>query len=179
MPSAATPTLGRPEIAPELRALAGRYGYLLEGADAERLRAHPRANVWSALEYACHVRDVVCVQRQRILQACTEEQPCFAPMRREERVLEESYNTQEPTVVSRELVAAADQMARTLEQLEEGAWSRTGVYSWPTTAVRTVDWIGRHSVHEETHHLRDMDQFLHASKEQTGQREQTDQTTKG
>ena len=44
------------------------------------------------------------------------------------------------------------------EALDDAGWARTGVYHWPTTEVRTVEWIGRHTVHEGTHHLRDIAQ---------------------
>jgi len=149
-------SLGRDQIAPELRTLAAAYVDVLTRTGSGRLRARPRAGVWSALEYACHVRDVHRVQEARILQACAEEQPDFASMRREERVLEERYNDQEPVVVASEIRSAADALARTLEALDETGWSRTGVYHWPTTEVRTVDWIGRHTVHESCHHLHDI-----------------------
>jgi DinB superfamily len=155
--------LRRPDITPELRAQARRYVALLTTVDVGRLRAHVRADVWSPLEYACHVRDVHLVQEARVLQACSEEQPDFASMRREERVLEEGYNDQDATVVASEIEGAAGTLARTLDGLDDGGWSRTGVYHWPTTALRTVDWIGRHTVHESVHHLRDIDRLLDAS----------------
>jgi hypothetical protein len=148
--------LRRPEIAPELRAQARRYRDVLLGTGGERLRAHPRADTWSALEYACHVRDVLVVQRQRVQLARTEDQPAFAPMRRDERVLEERYNTQEPTEVAGQIGAGAEALAGTLEALDDAGWGRTGVYNWPTTAVRTVQWIGLHTVHECVHHLQDI-----------------------
>lgn len=148
--------LRRPEIAPELRALARRYQDVLDGTGGERLRAHPRADVWSALEYACHVRDVLAVQRQRVQLARTEDEPVFATMRREERVLEERYNAQEPTEVAAQIQVGAEALAATLEALDDAGWGRTGVYRWPTTAVRTVEWIGLHTVHECVHHLLDI-----------------------
>jgi hypothetical protein len=152
--------LGRLEIAPGLRSGALTFGELLLRTDDEGLRAHPRVDVWSALEYACHVRDLLIVQDGRVHQACAEQQPEFASMRRDERVLEERYNVQEPAVVSRQLADAADALALTLDALDAAAWERTGVYHWPTTAVRTVDWIGRHTVHEVVHHLRDIGLLL-------------------
>jgi hypothetical protein len=148
--------LRRPDIAPGLRSGALTYEELLLGTDEGELRARPRADVWSALEYGCHVRDVVLVQDGRVHQACRQEQPEFASMRRDERAVEQRYNAQEPTVVARQLIDAADALARTLDALDAAAWERTGVYHWPTTAVRTVDWIGRHTVHEVVHHLRDI-----------------------
>jgi S-DNA-T family DNA segregation ATPase FtsK/SpoIIIE len=152
--------LGRPEIAAALRGQALHYAQILDDGDGVRLRAHPRPAVWSALEYACHVRDVHRVQRDRVLLTATGDRPSFASMRGEERVLEERYNAQDPLVVAAEITAAADALARTLEALDETGWGRTGIYHWPTTEVRTVDWIGRHTVHESVHHLHDIEGLL-------------------
>jgi len=154
------PALRREEIAPELRTLAARYRDVLTHVDVGRLRARPRAGVWSPLEYACHVRDVHKVQGARILQACSEDRPDFASMRREERALEEDYNGQDRAVVASEIDATAATVARTLDALDDAGWDRTGVYHWPTTEVRTVDWIGRHTVHESVHHLHDIGRIL-------------------
>ena len=46
----------------------------------------PEPATWSPLEYLCHVRDVLLVQRERVLQARREDVPSFAPMGRDERV---------------------------------------------------------------------------------------------
>jgi len=156
-------SLRRPEIAPELVARAARYGEVLHPSEAARLRAHPRDDVWSALEYSCHVRDVHRVQRARILQAGAEDRPDIASMRRQERVLEEGYNHQDPAVVAAEIMAAAQSLALTLDGLDDTGWGRTGVYHWPTTEVRTVDWIGRHTVHESVHHFQDIERLLDCS----------------
>jgi hypothetical protein len=152
--------LDRQNIAPELRRLAVAYSDLLTSVPVERLRVHPQADVWSPLEYACHVRDLHRVQEVRVSRAATEDQPDFAPMRREERVLEEAYNEQEPFAVAGQIRAAAGALARTLGHLDEAGWSRTGLYHWPTTEIRTVDWIGRHTVHESVHHLYDIHLLL-------------------
>jgi hypothetical protein len=84
-------------------------------------------------------------------------------MRREERVLEEGYNDQDPAVVASEIDGAAATLAGTLDGLDDRGWSRTGVYHWPSTAVRTVEWIGRHTVHESVHHLGDIGRQLDVS----------------
>ena len=36
------------------------------------------------------------------------------------------------------------------------SWQRTGIYSYPTREVRTIEWIGRHTAHEGEHHLIDI-----------------------
>ena len=149
--------IARDEIPGALRALGLQYRDMLGDRDDDLLRAHPLPETWSALEYACHVRDVFTVQRERVLLALAEERPAFPSMRREERVTEERYNEQQPTQVGREITVAAESLAAALESLDEDAWSRTGIYNWPTTRVRTVEWIGRHTIHEGKHHMQDID----------------------
>jgi hypothetical protein len=152
--------LARADIAPSLRALATRYDEVLNGHDPQALRAHPLPDVWSALEYACHMRDVYRVQRERVLLALDETEPVFAPMRRDERVVEERYKDEPPQEVSREINEAAAALGIALESLDDGAWSRTGIYNYPQRRVRTVEWIGRHTVHEGEHHLWDIDRVV-------------------
>jgi len=103
---------------------------------------------------------VVRVQQERVLLALSEEEPAFAPMRREERVVEERYNEQQAVQVGGEITDAAESLAVEFETLDEDAWNRTGVYNWPERRVRTVDWIGRHTIHEGEHHLQDIDRLV-------------------
>ncbi|HKF90842.1 MAG TPA: DinB family protein [Acidimicrobiia bacterium] len=149
----------RDDIASALRALSARYATVLTDHD-DVLRAHPLPDVWSALEYACHMRDVYRVQHERVLLALAEDQPAFASMRRDERVVEELYNEQQPSDVARETSEAAESLAGTLESLDDEGWNRTGIYNYPERRVRTVEWIGRHTVHEGEHHLGDIDRLI-------------------
>jgi DinB superfamily len=149
--------VARDDISDALRAMGPRYGAVLAAFDDAVVRAHPLPDTWSALEYACHVRDVLRVQRERALLALAEDQPSFVSMRREERVIEERYNEQEPSQVAREITDAAEDFAVMLDTLDDRAWERTGIYNWPTSRVRTVEWIGRHTIHEGEHHLLDID----------------------
>jgi S-DNA-T family DNA segregation ATPase FtsK/SpoIIIE len=153
-------SLLRAEILAVLPELAGAHARLLTSVSPEVLRAHPRAGSWSALEYGCHVRDVLRVQRERILLAQAEDVPRFATMRREERVAEDRYNEQDPSAVAAELTAAAAALAEVLAGLDDAGWLRTGVYNWPERAVRSVEWIGRHTTHELAHHLFDERRLL-------------------
>jgi len=152
--------VARGDLARSLLALAARYDNVLTDHDDDTLRAHPLPDVWSALEYACHMRDVYRGQRERVVLALAEEQPPFASMRREERVIEERYNEQQPAQVAREIRDAAESLAATLASLDDGGWNRTGIYSYPERRVRTVEWIGRHTVHEGEHHLQDIDRLV-------------------
>jgi hypothetical protein len=153
-------TVPRSDVPGALRRLAARYATVLGAHGDDVLREHPIVETWSALEYCCHFRDVLRVQRERVLLALAEDQPAFAPMRRDERVIEERYNDQRPGDVAHDITAAADAFGHTLESLDGDGWTRTGVHSWPKTQVRTVEWIGRHTIHEGEHHLQDIDRLV-------------------
>jgi DinB family protein len=149
------------QIGRALRLLPSAYGTVL-AIDPERLRAHPISGVWSALEYACHVRDVFVVQRERVELCLVEDEPIFAPMRREERVTSDRYNEQDPVQVEQDLTLAARELAKLFDGLNADQLARTGIYNYPSRAPRTVAWIGRHSVHEGRHHLQDIERVLDA-----------------
>lgn len=74
------------EVSNRLRAMWTRYRHALSGVASEVLAKRPEREVWSAMEYACHVRDVLLVQRDRTVLALVEDRPSFARMYRDERV---------------------------------------------------------------------------------------------
>ena len=151
------------DVAATLRSVAPRYGARIAGASDVEVRTRPRADVWSVLEYACHVRDVLRIQRDRVALALTEERPDFTPMGREERVVNDRYNEQNPGVVADEITEAANTLASAVEALTPSQWERTGIHHWPTTTERTIAWLARHTVHECQHHLRDIEAVLEAN----------------
>jgi predicted carbohydrate-binding protein with CBM5 and CBM33 domain len=155
-------SLDRPEILRALATLAAEQRQLLESVAAPLLRAHPLPGSWSALEYGCHVRDVLRFQRERVAAAQTEDVPAFGSMRRDERAVEERYNEQDPRAVAGQLAAAAREFVAALSALDDAGWLRAGVYPWPVRAVRTVEWIGQRTAHELAHHLFDCRRLLAA-----------------
>jgi S-DNA-T family DNA segregation ATPase FtsK/SpoIIIE len=124
------------------------------------LRTRPAEGVWSALEYACHVRDVFLVQRDRLYIALVEDKPVFAPMYRDQRVTLARYNAQDPEEVATQLVTAASLMAQAFNALDAAQLQRLCIYNFPAPAERPVLWIGQHTVHEGEHHLRDIQEGL-------------------
>ena len=139
-----------------VRAAAAELAELLLGAaDDAAVRRRPAPATWSALEYGCHVRDVLLVQRERVLQARREATPATVPMGRDERVEHDGYASQAPGDVARQLVDAAALFAGVLDRLDDPAWSRTLVYGYPAPAERSLRWVAVHTVHEAQHHLAD------------------------
>jgi S-DNA-T family DNA segregation ATPase FtsK/SpoIIIE len=120
------------------------------------VRVHPDEGVWSQLEYACHVRDVLVAQRDRLELALREVRPAVPSMQREERVERDEYNEQDPDEVARALVVAADALADYLEAMTPDEQARTLIYGYPVRAERTLVWVGIHTVHELVHHALDI-----------------------
>lgn len=136
---------------------AGVVDALISGGTADRaaVTERRRPDTWSALEYGCHLRDVLLVQRERVLAARREDRPSFTPMGRDERVDHDGYAEQDPADVARQLRDAADLFANVLGRLGDD-WDRTATYSYPRPTERSLRWIAVHTVHEMQHHLLDI-----------------------
>jgi S-DNA-T family DNA segregation ATPase FtsK/SpoIIIE len=104
--------------------------------------------VWSALEYSCHFRDVLLSQRERLYLALVEDTPRFWSIYRDERVVLARYSDDSLEEVSREVDLAASLAARAFARLDDAQWQRRCVHGYPAPAQRTVAWLGRHTVHE-------------------------------
>ncbi len=127
---------------------------LSDGGTDMRTRRDPAT--WSTLEYVCHVRDVLMVQRERVLAARRMDCPSVDPMGRDERVEHDGYAEQDPLDVARQLGDAARLFANDLARLEPAEWDRTVMYNYPATLERSLRWVAVHTVHELRHHLLDV-----------------------
>jgi hypothetical protein len=109
-----------------VRGVAELVGIL--DADTECLKIRREPGTWSALEYGCHVRDVLLVQRERVLAAQIVDRPSFNPMGRDERVL---------------------------SRLDLSDWDLSVMYNYPERTERSLRWVAVHTMHEVRHHLLD------------------------
>lgn len=123
-------------------------------------RTRRRPHEWSPLEYACHLRDVLLVQRERVLAARRMDCPTIDPMGREERVEHDGYSAQDPGDVVRQLADAALMFTNDLARLSPNDWQRTLVYNYPAPSERSLEWVAVHTVHEVQHHLLDVQRQL-------------------
>jgi hypothetical protein len=147
-----------PEAGSRIRAGVGTLAALLEGPGD--LRTRRTQETWSPLEYCCHVRDVLLVQRERVLLACVVDTPSIDPMNRDERVAHDGYAEQDPVDVARQLRDAALLFTNVLARLGPGEWERTMVYNYPAPWERPLRWVAIHTVHEVQHHLLDVQEQL-------------------
>jgi isopenicillin N synthase-like dioxygenase len=142
-----------------LKSFETRFAAALDNP-SELLHTRPRPDVWSAVEYACHVRDTFLSQRERLYLTLAVDVPAFSPMYRDLRVEFAHYNAEPAPRVIEELAFAARLIGDAFAGLEDHQWSRTCIYNYPTSAERSVAWLGQHTVHEAEHHLMDVTRGL-------------------
>ena len=144
----------REQIADLVRTSADSWRALLaERADAD-LRRRPDPATWSALEYACHVRDVFVLYLHRLDLMLECDDPLYPNWDQDVTAVEAGYSRQVPLRVSDELGAAAALLAGRFAELTPTAWSRPGRRS--DGARFTVETFGRYLVHDPIHHLHDV-----------------------
>jgi hypothetical protein len=146
---------GAPEAGGAIQKGAGEIAAILTSG-APGLGTRRRAQEWSPLEYGCHVRDVLLVQRERVLAVRRMFKPSFDPMGRDERVDHDGYAEQDPIAVARQLVDAADLFANDLARLDATEWWQNLMYNYPAPFERSLRWVAVHTVHEVQHHLLDV-----------------------
>lgn len=116
--------------------------------------SRPRPDVWSPLEYACHVRDVFALFDVRLHLMLDEDDPQFANWDQDEAAVAERYGEQDPARVADELVEAADRIAASFARVRDDQWSRRGRRS--DGAVFTVESFARYFAHDPVHHRWDV-----------------------
>jgi SAM-dependent methyltransferase len=121
---------------------------------APRVIERPRPDVWSATEYACHVRDVHALFAQRVALMLGADHPEFANWDQDVTAVQCRYDLADPTEVGRELVAAADAVADAYDAVAGDDWARPGRRS--NGDAFTVESIGRYHLHDVAHHLWDV-----------------------
>ena len=146
-------TLAATDVAGLVRENAEAWQRVLARPDDE-LTARPSEDRWSALEYACHVRDVLRLYDQRLALMLTEDDPDFANWDQDESAVADRYNEQDPALVAQAIDEAAGPIADRFASVTGAAWQRTGNRS--DGAVFTVDTFARYFVHDPIHHLDDV-----------------------
>lgn len=138
-------------VGPRIRADAARWRAVLSRRDAG-VRSQPA--VWSAVEYACHVRDVADLFAARLRRMLTEDNPRFANWDQDRVALDEDYASQRAESVSGQVVAALTRLADAFDAVRGAAWERRGVRS--DGAGFSVRTLAQYFLHDEVHHVHDV-----------------------
>ncbi|MBX9243473.1 DinB family protein [Actinotalea ferrariae] len=139
------------EIPALVEGYAERWEHVLTRADVV---ARPAPQMWSPLEYACHVRDVFTVFARRARLMLAEDGPDFENWDQDEAAIAGRYGEQDPAVVARELRAASQDAVAAFTGVADAEWDRPGYRS--NGSQFTVLSLGRYFVHDVVHHLHDV-----------------------
>ena len=124
------------------------------------LLAHPRVadrpsdDRWSALEYACHVRDVFRLYDQRLVMMLEQDDPAYPNWDQDQAAIENDYGSEVPERVASEIEEAGAAVAARFDSVQDDQWMRTGTRS--DGARFTVESFARYFVHDPIHHLNDV-----------------------
>jgi len=144
-------SFARADIGRLIRENAAGWQFVLMQPDAGRRR---NDDMWSPLEYGCHVRDVYRICDFRVDKMLTEDDPTFANWDQDETAEDEGYADQHPVLVAAEVDDAAGQVADVFDDLTEEQWTRIGTRS--DGAKFTVESFARYVVHDVQHHDHDL-----------------------
>lgn len=146
--STATPAT----VARTVQNMLPRWRNVLRRPDAAE---RPDEDTWSALEYACHVRDVFSLFDQRLNLMLDGDNARFENWDQDRTAVEKDYANADPAVVSAELTAEGEQIAESFAGVREADWGRKGLRS--NGSVFTVLTLAQYFLHDVVHHLHDVD----------------------
>jgi hypothetical protein len=127
---------------------------------ASSIRIRPSVDVWSALEYAAHTRDVARFYGRRIHAVLAEDRPQLHSVDFEALATGGRYHEELESEVLRALASETDEVVRQLRALTASGWLRVGIGS--DGGQRTVLELSRRLAHDAVHHLLDIDEVLAA-----------------
>ncbi len=131
---------------------------LLTGPEAnpQHLMARPAPDVWSAVEYASHVADVMDLFQYRIFLMITEERPTFESWDPDAAAL--AYAGRSPDQAASLLHGASNRLGDVFDSMAEHLWDRTGKRG--DGAEFSVLSLSRYFMHDNLHHLFDVQRNL-------------------
>ncbi len=139
------------DVADEIRRNAEVWRLVLAGPGASE---RPDPHTWSALEYACHVRDVHAIFTERLGLMLAEDGPRFPNWDQDVAAVEQRYDLADPAAVALDLVAAASVVADRYDAVPAAAHDRPGYRS--DGSEFTVATLARYHLHDVVHHAWDV-----------------------
>ncbi len=133
---------------------------LLFARAGARVGVRPDPATWSALEYACHVRDVYELLAYRFDRVRREDHPAFEDWHPDDRAAAGDYASQDPGEVLAKLLENGSRLASAAEAMTVADWERTGVRA--DGLEFTAGWLSTYLTHDVIHHAHDVEQGLTA-----------------
>jgi uncharacterized damage-inducible protein DinB len=134
-----------------LSSTPSRLAESLRAFSPDALRRPPQPGKWSAIEVACHLRDVDRLYAERVTKAAFSERPAFWMMDNE-RVSEKlRYRDTDLAALLKEHRRRREDLVSLLRALPHGVWQRTGLH--PKRGEVTIEELARLVIaeHDDSH----------------------------
>ena len=118
------------------------------------VRQRPSPDRWSALEYACHVRDVFRVFDQRLEAMMSLDGAQFENWDQDITAIDDRYHLQDPEAVAQEVLETGAQLATHFSRVQGSFWMHRGFRS--NGSEFTVETLAKYLAHDPKHHLWDV-----------------------
>lgn len=130
---------------------AARWGQVLQRDTAGE---RPSELVWSPIEYAYHVREILDLLPGRLRAMLTQADPEFQNYDGDASAVQNRTWAAEPSAVARDIALATERVVETLASVQDTGWQRTGHRS--DGVGFTVGSLCQYMVHDVEHHLWDV-----------------------
>jgi len=134
-----------------LRATLPAWEQALRRPDAS---TRPGPQIWSPVEYACHVRDTCELFGQRLELMLSQDDPVFENWDQDVTAIEDDYFHQDPSHVLEELTREATATAAAFDAVRRDQWDRPGRRS--NGSVFTIATFAVYFLHDVEHHVWDV-----------------------
>ncbi|MGV1007958.1 MAG: DinB family protein [Dermatophilaceae bacterium] len=114
----------------------------------------PAPQIWSPLEYACHVRDVLRLFAERLHLMLDRDTPTFANWDQDATAVSRRYWEQDPARVGADIATAGEAAAVAFGAVRADQWRRRGIRS--NGSEFTVETLGVYFLHDLQHHQWDV-----------------------
>ena len=136
----------------------GAYWRAMLATSGSNLRVRPEPQVWSAIEYAAHTRDVVALHVYGVEQALTGDEPVFPAI--SDDLVESAattYGDADPDEVVAELASHVARLVDVAKDAGGATWARGLTIGDSRSDVRR---LLEHALHDSMHHLGDVERGL-------------------
>jgi uncharacterized damage-inducible protein DinB len=141
----------RHAVLARLSSLPSRLALALKGFSPEALRRAPRAGKWSALEVACHLRDIDRLYAERVSKAAFSERPTFWMMDNARVAEALRYREADVATVLKEHRRRREDLLALLRALPHPVWQRTGLH--PKRGELTIEALAAVIADHDDSHL--------------------------
>lgn len=158
-------TLHPPIAINTIKSIPRRFTEVLAVVDDEDndavIRTKPAPDVWSPLEYAAHVADVLDTFAEIIRRMYTEDKPTLGFWDPDEKAKADNYNAKAKDAVLEQMKGGAAALVAEAEKVDANGWSRTAEFPW---GERDLLVMLQNAAHEGVHHLKDAEKGVSAAR---------------